>query len=285
MRILTIIFIFYSFISFGQGYAEIEIRLVNSDVGHAVQYEPDTILNYSNDIGLNSIFEKYNVYSYQFGGGHPYPPYQLTIGFISFNNSNGVSNQFISDLKNYSSVVADAKITSEYNYTDVLNIAPINKAIGIPIGLENDIVITNDVGLNEIFKTFNVFYFDLSLLAFNIYTVVCDCNASELKVELDNYNSVIESSYLQNAAFLLSTKDYQVEGLQIFPNPVSDFLYLNFHKNDSKLSVFDLTGKCLININDLKNNKINTANLSSGLYILQIEDSSGIRFTKKFVKN
>jgi len=88
----------------------------------------------------------------------------------------------------------------------------------------------------------------------------------------------------------LATSENEIKNkITVYPNPVKDFLVVDFNSEKlekARYQLFDGTGR-LINTGELKNLKteINTSTLSSGLYMLSI--SSGGRNVKTFkiIKN
>ena len=78
----------------------------------------------------------------------------------------------------------------------------------------------------------------------------------------------------------LSTPDYSVEAINIFPNPVENILHIENSININSLNVFNQIGQLVI---ESKNKKLDFSNLSKGLYILSLETETGI-ITKKIVK-
>ena len=68
----------------------------------------------------------------------------------------------------------------------------------------------------------------------------------------------------------------------IYPNPASSILYINSRDNNSLITIYDFTGKMILNekIND---NQVNIRNLLNGAYIIKLENSKGIIWGK-FVK-
>jgi hypothetical protein len=72
--------------------------------------------------------------------------------------------------------------------------------------------------------------------------------------------------------------------LQIYPNPVSDFLYLKAPIN-SQVNIYDLLGNEIYN--GIINNNIDIIdfqNYPSGIYIVQLKDKN-INKTIKIIKN
>jgi hypothetical protein len=78
--------------------------------------------------------------------------------------------------------------------------------------------------------------------------------------------------------------------LKIFPNPVSfstQITLLKEHVAIRSISVFDIPGHCVFEVNDLKENSylFNKESLRSGLYFLKVEDSEGIIYPYKIILN
>jgi len=70
--------------------------------------------------------------------------------------------------------------------------------------------------------------------------------------------------------------------VNIYPNPSKHTLFITGLTQNSKCSIFDLSGKQLIN-KQIVNNQIDISQLINGIYILRISDKNGITM-KKFVK-
>lgn len=85
----------------------------------------------------------------------------------------------------------------------------------------------------------------------------------------------------------LSTSDLDLEKqIKIYPNPVSDILFIESKNTIGRLSIFDLSGKLIevINIGENKSAKINVNSYHKGKYILKIETKNGTQifpFIKK----
>ena len=76
------------------------------------------------------------------------------------------------------------------------------------------------------------------------------------------------------------------ETVQIYPNPVSDVLNINFQKTlqQGKVKIYDMRGNLVIR--QKINKTINVSNLPNGFYMLNIEDKhKQTLFTKIFIKN
>ena len=70
--------------------------------------------------------------------------------------------------------------------------------------------------------------------------------------------------------------------LSIYPNPTNNTLFINNLPENSKIKVFDIFGKEVLNQENI-NNQIDVSGLQIGIYFMKIENKKGI-FTEKFVK-
>jgi len=70
--------------------------------------------------------------------------------------------------------------------------------------------------------------------------------------------------------------------ISVYPNPANNLLFINRFIKNSKMSIFDISGKIIINKKVTKN-QIDISNFQNGIYIINIETENGI-VTKKFVK-
>jgi len=88
---------------------------------------------------------------------------------------------------------------------------------------------------------------------------------------------------------VLSVKDYQMAGLSVYPNPVTDKLTIDtgsFTSATATVSVYDITGKMLYNAEQAAtgNIQVDMASYNSGLYFVTV--SAGNKtLTQKVIKN
>jgi len=75
------------------------------------------------------------------------------------------------------------------------------------------------------------------------------------------------------------------EDLKLFPNPAKSTLYVNtkYSLKDAIYSVFDVSGKRMLNSKFGKNNTVNVSSLSTGTYFLRVMHD-GLSHTQKFIK-
>jgi uncharacterized delta-60 repeat protein len=82
----------------------------------------------------------------------------------------------------------------------------------------------------------------------------------------------------------LSIKDLSLIEFDIYPNPVSDFLFININENIEidNIIVYDHLGKRIIN-SEKRINQLDVSSLSNGVYIIKVF-SEGVGYSKKFIK-
>lgn len=88
---------------------------------------------------------------------------------------------------------------------------------------------------------------------------------------------------------LASNENTAQSNISVYPNPVKDFLTVDFNSeklDNSSYQLFDATGK-VINKGNLKSVKsqISASNLSTGMYILRITNAGKLVKTFKIIKN
>ncbi|NVK51631.1 MAG: S8 family serine peptidase [Flavobacteriaceae bacterium] len=89
------------------------------------------------------------------------------------------------------------------------------------------------------------------------------------------YNTVLA---LENKEFLTETS--------IYPNPVSNTIYIHTTTANLphlKVKIFNVLGKKVLEINNLKSKKIHVSQLTSGIYIIQLQKENQLK-TMKLIK-
>src|SRR5690606_11669438 len=82
----------------------------------------------------------------------------------------------------------------------------------------------------------------------------------------------------------LNTTDDNLSELKVYPNPVSEILYIEIGNHEiAKMSLYDITGKLLKTL-DTSIQEIDVRNLNNGLYFLVLESASGETVVRKFLK-
>jgi hypothetical protein len=266
--------------------AHVEVRLVDYNVGspHCDYFFNDWLCNSTNDAGLNTILSNNGVFYFRSVFGHPYPPYAYKIFAISSANN---LQQLTNELSAYSTVVESARLTTAEGFSDALLITLNNAGIGIPTGTSGNIIVTNDPGLNSIFQNFNVFYYTLSFPNYpqynTSYSLTCDCDAVALKAALDNYSSTIAGTYYA-AMGMLDANQFEKPKAVITPNPFSDNFNIETAQIISNYSIIDITGKTVISTSSKAALDNQSSQLSTGIYILNLDFDNGQKANYKLVK-
>jgi hypothetical protein len=90
-----------------------------------------------------------------------------------------------------------------------------------------------------------------------------------VRVYQENTTSIINTSANENI---------------IYPNPSNNYLILK--GQDSKyIRIFNMEGRLILDELLSNNNRINVGHLDSGMYLIELEDSFGIKTNKKIIIN
>lgn len=85
----------------------------------------------------------------------------------------------------------------------------------------------------------------------------------------------------------LGTNDFNKKGLSFYPNPAKTEIFIKNTSDTSlsKVSIYDLTGKLVLTqaIQNAEISSVNIAKLTSGLYLITLEDFTGNQYKSKLV--
>ena len=81
----------------------------------------------------------------------------------------------------------------------------------------------------------------------------------------------------------LKVNEVKRKSISIYPNPTSDYLYINSDKEIKEIKILDLNGRIVNNL-DFVDNKIYLGGLQTGIYFARISDVNGIISTEKIIK-
>lgn len=109
----------------------------------------------------------------------------------------------------------------------------------------------------------------------NTFTALTIRNQNTHQDYINSYESI--AVYLANDDNL-STLNFKKEKVEVFPNPVSDFLTITASEN-SPYKLYSLTGKLLLK-GTIQHQKINMQSFEKGMYLLQINNTN-----HKIIKN
>jgi hypothetical protein len=140
--------------------------------------------------------------------------------------------------------------------------------------------------------------FDFSTLAYGVYFLRAElpgCTSPLVRVEItqDKPTANVVMTYTGSKLLGINETESLIEGLNIYPNPVTDKLTLSIiSKKDAKIliKICDLTGRNLTyETYDLSTGTntilINTELLPSGIFILKITSEDGTNRVRKVVKS
>jgi len=86
----------------------------------------------------------------------------------------------------------------------------------------------------------------------------------------------------------LAIEDFSSKAFTLYPNPVSEKLFLDFSEETGlkKVEVFDVRGVLIRQYGSFQNSliEIDTAHFNSGLYFINVVDSEGQVAVKQFIK-
>ncbi|MBK8349506.1 MAG: leucine-rich repeat domain-containing protein [Saprospiraceae bacterium] len=139
-----------------------------------------------------------------------------------------------------------------------------------------------------IFENINLPFDDANndgYIAFKIKTLPTLVLGDSLKNLADiyfDYNFPIRTNEAQTSvAFPVSTKDIATE-VNIYPNPVTEILYLDTNENWSKAEIYDISGRIMRSVS-LDGLTIDVSGLESGTYFLRLKNGEKVGLVK-FVK-
>lgn len=104
-------------------------------------------------------------------------------------------------------------------------------------------------------------------------------------VEMISLNMIVNTTNKDiKEAILTNTNDTKLNSIQIYPNPVTDHLIISDIIENSRITIYDITGK-LIYQETLRNDveRISVDGWNPGVYTVRIHSNEG-SFTSKFVK-
>ncbi|MBN2612715.1 MAG: T9SS type A sorting domain-containing protein [Bacteroidales bacterium] len=109
----------------------------------------------------------------------------------------------------------------------------------------------------------------------------------------DDFWTIIQNSVLwvlgkeaEISCGVTGFKELETSRIQVYPNPVVSNLNINSAELIQSISILDITGKTIIEVNNVnsQNTKINLNNLYKGIYIVHVQTLNGESFTGKVTK-
>ncbi len=103
-------------------------------------------------------------------------------------------------------------------------------------------------------------------------------------ISIDPQNWVVNQNGTITMNELLSLESLNAsEGMELYPNPSNEEIYINNIPNDCRYSIYDMYGKVQLMDKVSGGNSIKTSSLPSGTYLLVL-DSTKVKYRKTFVK-
>ncbi len=131
--------------------------------------------------------------------------------------------------------------------------------------------------------------YDFCSLSSLVASVEVSENALVIGQNLYNptYTQIQDGNACANAA--LSVNEESINKINIYPNPVSDNLYIDFSGNSNlnkiNLEIYDVTGKLVTSYSNIQQLTINLRTLSKGVYFYLLKDENSIIKNGKLIKN
>ena len=100
---------------------------------------------------------------------------------------------------------------------------------------------------------------------------------------VDSDNEVFYDNLELRAVVAASVKDVFADNISMYPNPANNFINISTPEEISSVEVYNIVGKRVLSIKNLKNNQVDISNLSSGMYMLRLTNGTSIA-TKKIIK-
>jgi hypothetical protein len=96
-----------------------------------------------------------------------------------------------------------------------------------------------------------------------------------------NFSDTVD--WIENELESLSTNEFTLEELKIYPNPVQNILHIKTERSDiSELTIFDVVGKEIMHASLEASNSLDVSNLETGMYIIKFNQFES---SYKFIKN
>ncbi|PHS64805.1 MAG: hypothetical protein COB12_07775 [Flavobacterium sp.] len=194
----------------------------------------------------------------------------------------GVANNFlseinISNLQNLTDISVDSNFISELDCsnTNAIIISCSNNPDLFSINVQNNVISWSDPDL---------LYYGFSFNNLPSLKSICMDTGEEYALSVSGYNPDNVTIYT-GPNCTLSVNEYSFNEAYIYPNPVSNNLYIKSTVEISNFSLYNISGKLLINTFEEDQLKSKTYSLTKGIYFLKLESVLGNQKTIKLIKN
>ena len=232
--------------------------------GKLILYVPETtswIFDFidtgiSGDPILDQLMQEYQFSITNVGIAEPPPIYDITIvSQIPYLNAYALIDDFNSiDGIDF---IEPGFPDTPHNYT------------GIPFEIDNEEVRASNMLWND------------NTLTFTLHTGICWTTCDVAKA----WTAEILEDCSDVTISLLGTPESIINIVSVYPNPVSEILFLkNLNSESYSIKVYSMLGQVVRSI-DFSSEEINVADLKVGIYFLEITTSEGNRQVQKFIKH
>jgi len=154
-------------------------------------------------------------------------------------------------------------------------------------GPEHDVIVIMNKNTTTKSQTFN-FYNENIVSATKYVTSISKkiSNDGEITCTNNSFTDNLDAKSITTYVVKRATSAVNVSNatnMTLYPNPATDYINLSTLENMSSACVFNLIGQKLITINNPQDQNINISNLTSGTYLLTI-NQNGIEKRMKFIK-
>lgn len=87
----------------------------------------------------------------------------------------------------------------------------------------------------------------------------------------------------QSSPLGIETNQIEKGSIEIYPNPSSDYLFINSQNELKEITIYNIFGQKLEG--EIEHNKVTVSNFAKGTYLLIAKDQSGKMYSTKFIKN
>jgi hypothetical protein len=96
--------------------------------------------------------------------------------------------------------------------------------------------------------------------------------------------AVAPTVVIEGSGGVLSSNNFEISNLKVYPNPVRENLIISNSSLISKANLYDVTGKQVYNANiNSKEFKLNVGDLSKGVYLLKLTDNANATTIKRII--
>ena len=276
------------------------------------EYQVETFSKTNNDCEDQSHIDFESNYFGNFGIGYSYYPLivdgNFDIQYLNLQNPLFQGMLFSNVAFPVPSLLDTWYLSSiEYDSGDIIDIASINPAIAPDLKIYPSLEMEGIGDCNGFGGSFEYDATNETLTTLNFYATLLICDEESIENEYINFFAdempisyslrndfewnkelVLEHPKLDyllifNEIPLLSSPDFTISDITVYPNPVSDRLYISSENSViEKIIVYSINGKILIE-KIVETNSIDVSGLSKGIYFIGLISSEG-KSIQKFIK-